>query len=176
MNKDVEHGNGEARRLWDLSERVLGACIEVHRHLGPGLLESAYEECLCHELSLASLTFARQRPVPVVYKGVQLDCGYRLDVVVEEQLVLELKAVDHLLPLHEAQVLTYLKLTVLDVGLLVNFNTPVLRRGIRRLVRRGADGVHLARLRAAEDDHTAPSRPKSTRPGALRISPDRSGD
>jgi GxxExxY protein len=172
----MDHGNGEARRLWDLSERVLGACIEVHRHLGPGLLESAYEECLCHELSLASLTFARQRTVPVVYKGVQLDCGYRLDVVVEEQLVLELKAVDHLLPVHEAQVLTYLKLTALDVGLLVNFNTHVLRRGIRRLVRRGADGVHLARLRAAEDDHTAPSRRESKRPGAPGISPDRSSD
>src|SRR3954468_22941784 len=122
----MDHGNGEARELWNLSDRVLGACIEVHRHLGPGLLESAHEECLCHELSLASLCFARQRPVPVFYKGVQLDCGYRLDVVVEEKLVLELKAVDHLLPLHEAQVLTYLKLTVLDVGLLVNFNTPVL--------------------------------------------------
>src|SRR3954471_21810517 len=108
MNTDMEQGNGEARRLWDLSERVLGACIEVHRHLGPGLLESAYEECLCHELSLKSLSFVRQRPVPVVYKGVKLDCGYRLDVVVEEKLVLELKAVDHLLPVHEAQVLTYL--------------------------------------------------------------------
>jgi GxxExxY protein len=170
----MDHGIGEARRLWDLSERVLGACIEVHRHLGPGLLESAYEECLCHELSLASLSFVRQRPVPVVYKGVKLDCGYRLDVIVEEKLLLELKAVDHLLPVHEAQVLTYLKLTVLDVGLLVNFNTPVLRRGIRRLVRRGADGVHLARLRAAEDDHTLPSRPDPTRPDAPGIGPDRS--
>ena len=140
--------------MWDLSERVLGACIEVHRHLGPGLLESAYKECLCHELSLTSLSFVRQRPVPVVYKGVKLDCGYRLDVVVEEKLVLELKAVDHLLPVHEAQVLTYLKLTVLDVGLLVNFNTPVLRRGI----------------------HTGPSRPESTRPDAPGIGPDRSSD
>ena len=160
--------------MWALSERVLGACIEVHRHLGPGLLESAYEECLCHELSLASLNFVRQRPVPVVYKGVKLDCGYRLDVVVEEKLVLELKAVDHLLPVHEAQVLTYLKLTILDVGLLVNFNTAVLRRGIRRLVRRGADGVHLARLRAAEDDHRGASRPESKRPDAPGIAVDRS--
>ena len=114
----MTHGDMETRKLWDLSERVLGACIEVHRHLGPGLLESAYEECLCHELSLTGLKFARQRPLPVVYKGVMLDCGYRLDVVIEESLVLELKAVDHLLPVHEAQVLTYLKLTGMDVGLL----------------------------------------------------------
>ncbi len=114
--------------------------------------------------------------MPVVYKGVKLDCGYRLDIVVEEKLVVEPKAVDHLLPVHEAQVLTYLKLTVLDVGLLVNFNTPVLRRGIRRLVRRGADGVHLARLRAAEDNHPESSRPESTRPDAPRISPARSSD
>jgi GxxExxY protein len=176
MNTDMDHGDGETRKLWDLSERVLGACIEVHRHLGPGLLESAYEECLCHELSLTSLSFARQRPLPVVYKGVKLDCGYRLDLVVEEKLVLELKAVDHLLPVHEAQVLTYLKLTGLDVGLLVNFNTPVLRRGIRRLVRRGADGVRLARFRTAEGDHTDPSRPASTRPEAPSSAADRSSD
>ncbi|WP_437302147.1 GxxExxY protein [Sorangium sp. So ce388] len=83
-------------RLWELPERVLGACIEVHRHLGPLLLESAYEQCLCHELSLNGLSFARQKPLPVIYKGVMLDCGHRLDVVVEEKLVLELKAVDHL--------------------------------------------------------------------------------
>jgi hypothetical protein len=108
--------------------------------------------------------------------GVQLDCGYRLDVVVEEKLVLELKAVDHLLPIHEAQLLTYLKLTVLDVGLLVNFNTPVLRRGIRRLVRRGADGVRLARFRTAEGDHTDPSRPASTHPEVPSVGPDRSSD
>ena len=172
MNMDMNHVNGETRRLWDLSERVLGACIEVHRHLGPGLLESAYEECLCHELSLAGSSFERQRPLPVIYKGVRLACGYRLDVVVEEKLVLELKAVDHLLPVHEAQVLTYLKLTGLDVGLLVNFNTPVLRRGIRRLVRRGADGVCLARFRTPEDEHTDPSLPAPTRPEARVRSPE----
>ena len=114
--------------------------------------------------------------MPVVYKGVKLDCGYRLDLVVEEKLVLELEAVDHLLPVHEAQVLTYLKLTGLDVGLLVNFNTPVLRRGIRRLVRRGADGVRLARFRTAEDDDTDPSRAISTRPEAPNSDPNRSSD
>ena len=145
--------------MWDLSERVLGACIEVHRHLGPGLLESAYEECLCHELSLTGLKFARQRPLPVVYKGVMLDCGYRLDVVIEESLVLELKAVDHLLPVHEAQVLTYLKLTGMDVGLLINFNTAALRCGIRRLVRRGADGVRIARFRTTGHFVTSSSPP-----------------
>ena len=157
MNTELEIG-----RLWDLSERVLGACIEVHRHLGPGLLESAYEQCLCHELSLTGLSFDRQRPLPVTYKGVMLACGYRLDVVVEEKLVLELKAVDHLLPVHEAQVLTYLKLTDLDVGLLVNFNTPVLRRGIRRLVRRGAETVGLARFRTEGDNSGTTGRPAST--------------
>jgi GxxExxY protein len=123
-------------------------------------------------LSLASLSFARQGPVPVVYKGVQLDCGYRLDVVVEEKLVLELKAVDHLLPLHEAQVLTYLKLTVLDVGLLVNFNTPVLHRGIRRLVRRGADGVlspDFARRKMTTPLPAGPSRRDQTHPASVSI-------
>jgi GxxExxY protein len=144
MNTGSIQGDRDTERLWDLSEQVLRACIEVHRHLGPGLLESAYEQCLCHELSLTGLSFERQRPLPVTYKGVTLDCGYRLDVVVEEKLVLELKAVDRLLSIHQAQVLTYLKLTGLDVGLLVNFNTPVLRSGIRRLTRRGAGGVRLA--------------------------------
>jgi len=148
----LTHGDRETRSYWDLSERVIGACIEVHRHLGPGLLESAYEQCLCHELSLTGLSFARQRPLPVTYKGALLDCGDRLDVVVEGELVLELKAVDHLLPVHEAQVLTYLKLTGLDVGLLVNFNTPVLRRGIRRLVRRGVEAVRICRF-CIEDGH-----------------------
>ena len=134
---------GSRRRtaLWDLSERVRGACIEVHRQLGPGLLESAYEECLCHELSLAGITFARQRSLPVSYKGVALDCGYRLDLVIEEKLVLEVKAVEQLLPVHLAQVLTYLKLTRLEVGLLVNFNTPVLRHGIRRVSRAPTDSL-----------------------------------
>jgi GxxExxY protein len=117
-----------------LTERVIGACIEIHKTLGPGLLESAYEVCLCHELRLAGLGFERQRPLPVAYKGVQLDCGYRLDVVVENKLVVELKSVDALAPIHDAQLLTYLKLSGLTVGLLINFNVPVLRRGIKRIV------------------------------------------
>jgi GxxExxY protein len=122
--------------------------MDVHRHLGPGLLESAYEQCLCHELRLMGMSFMRQRPVPLVYKGVSIDCAYRLDIVVQEELLVEVKAVNHLLPLHEAQVITYLKLTGLDVGLLINFNTPVLRCGIRRLVRRGAARDRLAEGRS----------------------------
>lgn len=139
-------GGAEARRLNALTERIIGACIEVHRHLGPGLLESAYEECLCHELSLAGLKFQRQVALPVVYKGLKLDCGYRIDVLVEGGVVVELKAVEALLPVHEAQLLTYLKLSGVSVGLLVNFHVPVLRRGIKRLVNRFPDRSAPPRL------------------------------
>ncbi|SPE22170.1 conserved hypothetical protein [Acidobacteriia bacterium SbA2] len=117
-----------------LTEKIIGAAIEVHRVLGPGLLESAYEECLCHELHLGGITFARQQPLPVVYKGVHLDCGYRLDVVVEGRVVVELKTVDRILPIHEAQLLTYLRLAGIRTGLILNFNVPVLRQGIKRMV------------------------------------------
>lgn len=113
---------------------VIGAAIEVHRALGPGLLESAYEECLCRELSLRKIPFERQRSLPVKYKGVALDCGYRLDLLVADQVVVEVKAVEKLLPIHEAQLLTYLRLGGWKVGLLLNFNVPVLKQGIRRLV------------------------------------------
>lgn len=107
----------------------------MHRALGPGLLESAYEECLCHELQLRGLDCRRQIDLPVRYKGIHLDCGYRLDVVVEESVILELKSVEKLLPIHEAQLLTYLRLSDIRVGLLVNFNVPVLKDGIvRRIV------------------------------------------
>ena len=122
------------------TERVIGACIEIHKTIGPGLLESAYEECLCHELRLAGLGFERQRPLPVYYKGVRLDCGYRIDLIVEGKLIVELKTVQEPLPIHEAQVLTYLKLSGLAVGLLTNFNVPVLRRGIKRIVNHFDDG------------------------------------
>lgn len=117
-----------------LSYNIIGAAIEVHRVLGPGLLESAYEECLCHELDLRGLPYERQRPLPVVYKDVHLDAGYRLDVLVENRIVLELKAVEALLPIHEAQLLTYLKLGGWQLGLLINFNVEVLKDGIRRRV------------------------------------------
>jgi GxxExxY protein len=118
----------------ELTEDVIGAAIAVHMGLGPGLLESAYEECLAHELSLARICFERQVALPVKYKSVELDCGYRLDFLVEKTVVLELKAVESLQPIHEAQLLTYLKLGGWPIGLLINFNVPVLRKGIKRLV------------------------------------------
>src|SRR6266481_6402250 len=123
----------ERQRLNDLSGKVIGLCIEIHRELGPGLLESAYEECLAYELSKAGLQFERQRALPVRYKEVQLDCGYRLDFVVEKSLIIELKAVTESHPIHEAQLLTYLKLDKKSLGLLINFNVPVLKKGVKRV-------------------------------------------
>ncbi len=123
-------------RLWDLSESVVGAMIQVHRQLGPGLLESTYERCLAEELLHVGISFQRQVPIQVVYRNVTVDCGYRADFIVEDALLLELKAVEELLPVHVAQVLTYLKLARLDVGLLVNFNAIAIRDGLRRLTRR----------------------------------------
>ncbi len=117
-----------------LTDQVIGFAIEVHRVLGPGLLESAYEQCLCHELDSHGIAFRRQVPLPVIYKSMRLDCGYRLDMVVEERLVLELKTVEQLLPVHEAQLLTYLRLGEFKTGLLLNFNTAVLKDGIKRMV------------------------------------------
>ena len=117
-----------------LTEKIIGFAIEVHRHLGPGLLESAYEEFLCYELTQSSLVYRRQVALPVVYKGVRLDCSYRRDVVVEDQLILELKTVERLMPIHEAQMLTYMKMSDIQTGLLLNFNTPVLKEGISRLM------------------------------------------
>jgi len=117
-----------------LTERVIGLAIEVHRGLGPGLLESAYEECLCFELKAAAISFARQVPLPVTYKTVRLECGYRMDLVVEQRLVIEMKTVERLLPVHDAQLLTYLKLSGMPTGLILNFNAAVLREGIKRLV------------------------------------------
>ena len=113
---------------------IIGAAIEVHRALGPGLLESAYEECLCHELHLRGLAFQRQVDLPVPYKGLKLHCGYKLDVVVDNTVILELKCVEKILPIHEAQLLTYLKLSGKHVGLLINFNVPLLTQGIVRRV------------------------------------------
>ena len=117
-----------------LTEQVIGLAIEVHRGLGPGLLESAYEACLCYELDQIGIAFKRQVPLPVVYKSVKLDCGYRLDIVVADSLIIELKAVEKILPVHEAQLLTYLKLSGHHTALLLNFNAAVLKDGIRRIV------------------------------------------
>jgi GxxExxY protein len=126
----------KVRRFDDINEltgEVIGAAIEVHKTLGPGLLESAYEECLCRELELRTIPFERQKELPIEYKGVKLDCGYRLDVVVADKLLLELKACENLEPIHEAQLLTYLKLTGIKIGLLINFHLPSLKDGIKRI-------------------------------------------
>ena len=125
---------GNKQYSGELTEKIIGCAIEVHRVLGPGLLESAYEECLCRELAVQGIEFERQVSLPVEYKGVKLDCGYRMDIVVEKSVVVEVKTVEKLLPLHEAQLLTYLKLSGIRRGLLLNFNTAVLRSGIKRLM------------------------------------------
>ena len=118
----------------ELSNKVIGCAIEVHRHLGPGLLESTYEQCLARELALANIPFKLQCQLPVDYKGIYLDCGYRIDVLVNENLILELKAVEKVLGIHEAQLLTYMKLAKINIGLLINFNVKVLKEGIQRFV------------------------------------------
>ncbi|NBV22653.1 MAG: GxxExxY protein [Proteobacteria bacterium] len=130
----MNHRDTENTERDPISAMVIGAAIEVHRVLGPGLLESAYEECLCHELSLRGIAFERQLALPVDYKGVRLNCGYRLDIVLPGKLVIEIKAAEALAPIHDAQLLTYLKLSGIRTGLLLNFNVPLLRDGIRRLV------------------------------------------
>lgn len=117
-----------------LTQKIIGAAIEVHKILGPGLLESSYEEPFCYELSANGLYFDRQQTLPVIYKNVKLDCGYRLDVVVEKKVIVEIKSVESLLPIHQAQLLTYLRLSGLSVGLLINFNVPVLKQGLKRLI------------------------------------------
>lgn len=118
----------------ELTQRVIGLAIDVHRHLGPGLLESAYEECLSFELSQAGIDYHRQVPLPVIYKDVRLDCGYHLDIAVKQQLIIEIKAVERGLPVHEAQILTYLRLGGYKIALLLNFNSVVLKDGERRFV------------------------------------------
>jgi GxxExxY protein len=118
----------------EITRAIIGAAIEVHKVLGPGLLESSYEECLCHELALRKIPFERQKPLPLEYKGIRLDCGYRLDLLVAGLVVVEVKAVEEILPVHEMQLVTYLRLGGWKVGLLINFNVPVLRQGIRRRV------------------------------------------
>ena len=117
-----------------LTEQIIGAAIEVHRHVGPGLLESAYEECLCAELSRRGLRFQRQVHLPVEYKGLRLDCAYKMDLVVENTIVIEIKAIDELLPIHRAQLLTYLRAFQKQVGLLINFNVVLLKDGLQRVV------------------------------------------
>jgi GxxExxY protein len=118
----------------ELTEKIIGAAIEVHKQVGPGLLESAYQACLARELALVGLHFEQEKSIPVEYKGILLDCGYRLDFLVENKVIVELKTVDELNDTHKAQLLTYLKVTHFKVGLLINFNVPVLKDGIKRLI------------------------------------------
>ena len=117
-----------------ITEKIIGCAIEVHRALGPGLLESAYEECVCYELKQIGLNFQRQVDLPVIYKNVKLDCGYRMDLVVENLVVVEIKAVEQLLKIHEVQLLSYLRLYKKSLGLIINFHVPVLKSGLRRIV------------------------------------------
>jgi len=118
----------------EITHAIIGAAIEVHKRLGPGLLESAYEECLLHELRTRNLTVERQKGLPVIYKEVKLDCGYRLDLLVDGKVVVELKSVENLAPIHEAIILTYLRLSNRKTGLLINFNVTVLKDGVRRFI------------------------------------------
>ena len=135
----------ERENLNRITESIIGAAIEVHRALGPGLLESAYEACLTFELAQRGLKVEQQKPLPVVYREVKLDCGYRLDLLVEEAVIVEVKAVDRLMPIHQAQLLSYLKLSGCKVGLVINFNVKVLKDGIRRLVNDFPDSLRSPR-------------------------------
>jgi len=118
----------------EITEKIIGAAIAVHKELGPGLLESAYEACLVYELAQSGLKVENQKPLPVFYRGVNVDCGYRIDLLVEDQVIIELKSIEKLEPIHEAQLLSYLKLSGHKIGLLINFNVRLLRNGIRRFV------------------------------------------
>ena len=124
----------EKEKLDGITDKIIGAAIEVHRALGPGLLESAYEACLVYEIMENGLKVEQQKPLPVTYRNVKLDAGYRLDLLVESTVIVEVKAVDQLAPIHQAQLLSYLKLSGCKVGLLINFNVPVLKHGIKRVV------------------------------------------
>ena len=127
----------------ELSKAVIGCAIQVHQALGPGLLESTYEICLCHELSLRVIPFERQKPIPVAYKGVKLDCRYRADVFVDRRLLVEIKAIDQTSAIHDARLLSYLKLSGVSAGLLINFNVRTLKEGVRRRVLGPAEEVSL---------------------------------
>ncbi len=131
----------ENQRLDQITHGIIGAAIEVHRHLGPGLLESAYEACLVFEIKRLGMKVEVQKPLPVVYKDVKLDCGYRLDLVVEDEIIVEIKAIEKLLPIHDAQLLSYLRLARKRVGLLMNFHVPVLKDGLKRIVNEFPDSA-----------------------------------
>ena len=144
---------GMPRESWSaenvLTDKIIGAAIEVHRHLGPGLLEAVYEECLCYELSQVGLTFQRQVHLPINYKGIKFESAYKMDLVVEDAIVIEIKAIEELLPVHAAQLLTYLKSSNKRVGLLINFNVPILRNGLKRIVNHYAGPQPTPRVSAS---------------------------
>lgn len=134
-HQDTKTQRGEiTERVEDVARMTVNAAFRVHQALGPGLLESVYEVCLCHELHKYGLSFERQVSLPVLYDGLKLDAGLRLDVIVESALILELKAVEQIAPVHKAQLLTYLKLTGIRLGLLINFNVPLIKNGIQRVI------------------------------------------
>lgn len=132
----------KGERLNKLTQEIIGIAINVHRELGPGLLESAYEACMLYDLTQVGLQVERQKPLPVVYRGVKLDCGYRLDLLIENEVIVEIKSIEKLLPIHKAQLLSYLKLTGSRVGLLINFNVRVLKNGVQRIVNNFPDISH----------------------------------
>ena len=134
MIGEIESTGAIALAEAELTGEVIGAAVCVHRELGPGLLESAYQTCMCRELTLRHVPFRSQVELPVEYKGCRLDCGYRIDLLVDNRVVVELKSLERILPIHEAQLITYLRLSGIHVGLLINFNVPVLRRGIVRRI------------------------------------------
>jgi GxxExxY protein len=134
----------EKDRLDQITRRIIGAAIEVHKTLGPGLLESAYEVCLAYELRQRGFSVEQQKPLPVIYKDVKLDCGYRLDLVVEDSIIVEIKAVEQLAPIHDAQLLSYLRLSGKRVGLLMNFHVRVLKNGLKRIVNEFPDSAFSA--------------------------------
>ncbi len=133
MLDELNHRDTETQRLNQITEKIIGSAIEVHSALGPGLLESAYEECLCFELSQNGLNFEHQVPLPFIYKGVKHDCGYRMDVVVEDLVIIEIKTVKNIIDFHKAQLLSYLKLDNKPLGLLLNFHVSMLKNGIKRI-------------------------------------------
>ena len=122
------------KKFSQLSEKVIGAAIEVHKALGPGLLESTYQQCLAHELSINNIRFKMEHPIPINYKGVNLDCGYRLDLFIEDQIIVELKSVETIKPIHQAQLLSYMKLANISQGFLINFNVELLKHGLKSFV------------------------------------------
>ena len=148
----MKRRDAETPREDRLTDKIIGAAIEIHRVLGPGLLESAYEECLCYQLSQRDLQFKRQVPLPVTYKGIKLACGYKTDLLVDDLVIVELKTVETLLAVHSAQLLSYLRLSGKPVGLLINFHTPVLKSGLKRIVNHFSENSASRRLGVEKTD------------------------